>query len=131
MTDIRRAKTMPASLATRQRDGGLPPRRSSTQMSQEALSEASPFSLREFFHGQAGHWPWVKQDADGVDSDSGPVSMTTRRAVFDFDGMHAATSDSDSDSSDCPETPGGGGNEEEKRIWREDKLGVLRMSTSH
>ncbi|KZV92482.1 hypothetical protein EXIGLDRAFT_768924 [Exidia glandulosa HHB12029] len=135
MSDIRRSKTLPASLETSlgRKAGGLPPRRAMTQKSQDALSDANPFSLCEFFQGQPGSWRWLQQSEDGADYGSDdempPHSMTARRAVFDFEGMHGYASDSDLDSNDWPETPGGPGNEEEKRIWREDKLGVLRMTS--
>ena len=101
-------------------------------MSQDALSEESPFHAREFFHDQPGYWPWVKQDVDdaAMESDDAALSPASRRAMFGMDRMHAALSDSGSDDEDLPETPGRTGNDAEKRIWREDKMGVLRLSES-
>lgn len=136
MSDIRRSKTMPGSLAAARR--GPPPRSATKPVARDdsEAGSADPFNVRQFFHDQpAGHWPWVMEDSDvetEADSDDGartPISIAggRRGAVFDFSQVyHALGADG---------APGGRGGDskgagmDEATILEEDKLGVVRLTS--
>ncbi|EJD55622.1 hypothetical protein AURDEDRAFT_155865 [Auricularia subglabra TFB-10046 SS5] len=138
MSDIRRSKTMPGSLAAARR--GPPPRSATKPVARDdsEAGSADPFNVRQFFHDQpAGHWPWVMEDSDvetEADSEDGartPISIAGGRlgrgAVFDFSQVYALGADGASDGGREGDSKGAG--RDEATILEEDKLGVVRLTS--